>query len=158
MSRTQSLIFNPATFVLCAGTIIGIAAVGLLAIDVHPDTAGWVKGGYTNDPAVLCVNGHPALRRPDVTYGGLPAKHGHERDHFPFPLCLGQADTAEHVRDQPYPEASDKDELEKYACESYCAGRMDLTHARSLFDNWVTSYQQVFGRFPPHAEPGAENR
>jgi hypothetical protein len=29
----------------------------------------------------LCVNGHPAPRPSDVTYGGLPPHPGYERDH-----------------------------------------------------------------------------
>jgi hypothetical protein len=40
----------------------------------------------------LCVDGHPAHRRANVTYGGLPPKPGAERDHV-IPLSLGGADT-----------------------------------------------------------------
>ncbi len=106
----------------------------------------------------LCVNSHPAKRTPGVTYGGLLALHGYQRDHWPYPLCLGQIDTADHVRYQLLDEAHEKDRLERYACESYCAGAMDLLTAQGLFDDWPRSYQQVFGEWPPHAKAGAEGR
>ncbi len=106
----------------------------------------------------LCVHSHPAPRSPDVTYGGLPSRHGYQRDHWHYPLCLGQIDNADHVRYQPLDEAHEKDRLERYACESYCAGTIDLPTARGLFDDWPRSYQQVFGEWPPHAKAGAEGR
>jgi hypothetical protein len=113
---------------------------------------------FAGDDHGLCVNGHPAPRKVGITYGGLPVIKGYVRDHYPAPLCLGQQDTESHVRYQPPGEAEDKDRLERYACEAYCKGKMDLTHARNLFNDWPQSYSQIFGEWPPHAEPGAKDR
>ena len=95
----------------------------------------------------LCVDGRPAKRSVDVTYAQLPPRHGYVRDHR-VPLGLGGADTADNVQYQPRDEARLKDRLEWYAIESYCAGTMDLTHARTLFIDWRASYKQVFGVAP----------
>jgi hypothetical protein len=42
----------------------------------------------------LCDGRYPVRRVPDVTYGGLPPRHGFERDHR-LPLCLGGPDVPE---------------------------------------------------------------
>jgi|HubBroStandDraft_2_1064218.scaffolds.fasta_scaffold214691_2 hypothetical protein len=80
----------------------------------------------------LCINGHPAQRSGDVTYAGLPPRHGFQRDHR-LPLCLGGADDASNVWYQPLAEAKAKDALEWQACEQYCRGEITLDQARSRF-------------------------
>jgi hypothetical protein len=86
--------------------------------------------------ASLCLNGHPAPRRPHVTYGGLPTKPGVERDHC-IPLGLGGADDAGNVRYQPLGEAKVKDADEHTAIENYCAGLWTLAQARGwLAERW----------------------
>jgi len=115
------------------------------------------SGSLAAQDARLCVNGHPAKRAPDCTaaqvpgcisYGGLAPRRGFQRDHGPYPLCLGQQDAAAHVHYQPIAQARAKYRLEAYACDSYCAGRLDLSQALQLFDDWRASYRQIFGESP----------
>ena len=80
----------------------------------------------------LCVDGHPAHRSPDVTYAGLPPKHGYQRDHI-IPLCLGGPDTRDNLQYQPIAEAKLKDAQERQACEAYCRGQISLDQARAQF-------------------------
>jgi hypothetical protein len=84
----------------------------------------------------LCIDGHPAHRRPNVTYGGLPPMHGWQRDHCES-LSLGGADDASNVRYQPLAEARVKDADERTAIENYCAGLWTLAQARAwLAGRW----------------------
>jgi hypothetical protein len=96
-----------------------LEAILSFMVGTSDPTGGWVKGGYTNDPTVLCINGHPAPRRPDVTYGGLAPRHGFERDHI-CPLGLGCPDILDNLQYQPYPDYVAKDEEERKAEEYYC--------------------------------------
>ena len=80
----------------------------------------------------LCINGHPAPRSPDVTYAGLPPRHGYERDHI-VPLCLAGSDTRDNLQYQPIDEARKKDSREWHACEQFCRGEITLDEARSQF-------------------------
>lgn len=80
----------------------------------------------------ICINGHPAPRRPDVTYGGLPTKPGYERDHI-IPLCLGGPDARSNIQYQPWPDARLKDERERQACEAFCRGDISFEDASALF-------------------------
>src|SRR2546427_782625 len=91
------------------------------------NSAGAVQGdGMTQFGRSLhCINGHPAPRAHNITYAGLPPRHGYQRDHR-LSLCLGGTDTADNVRYQPIGEARHKDKVEWYLCEQYCAGRMGL--------------------------------
>ncbi len=88
-----------------------------------------------------CINGHPARRSPDVTYGGLPSLHGYQRDHL-IPLGLEGADIAANVRYQRCDQtgrrgrceagpAADKDGDEHDAIEKHCSGKWSLDYARS---------------------------
>jgi hypothetical protein len=99
-----------------------------------------------SDPA-LCADGHPAKRRPDVTYGGLAPRHGYQRDHR-ISLCLGGPDTRANVWYQPLAEAHEKDRVEHWLCEQVCAGTMELTEARSKESAWRETYAQIFGEVP----------
>ena len=95
-------------------------------------------------PAQLCINGHPAPRRRNVTYGCLPVSlkgdtahpwctsTGCERDHI-IPLGLGGLDVLDNLQYQPWPPAHIKDAREKKAEEDYCAGKITLDDARSQF-------------------------
>jgi hypothetical protein len=84
----------------------------------------------------LCINGHPAPREHNLTYGGLLPRHGYERDHL-IPLCLGGADLPGNVRHQQLIEAKAKNQEEKYLCEAYCAGRIPLGKARqTIIRDW----------------------
>jgi hypothetical protein len=83
-----------------------------------------------------CVDGHPAPRRAGITYGGLPPRHGYERDHC-RPLGLGGADDAGNVRYQALPQARAKDADEMTAIENFCAGIWSLGQARAwLEERW----------------------
>jgi hypothetical protein len=99
--------------------LVGLSLAGLASMAALGDPGGWVKGGWTNDPTVLCVNGHPAPRRPNVTYGDLPTKTCCERDHI-VPLGLGSPDILDNLQYQPWPEARVKDQIERQAEETYC--------------------------------------
>jgi len=126
-------------------TIIAIIAVGIAAVAVitvfDPNR---MLGSSGADPAAdrpLCINGHPTRRLSDVTYGGLPPRHGVERDHR-IPLGLGGPDTADNVFYQPCDrfehgicvqgEAAHKDDLEWQTIQDMCAGRITPQAARAL--------------------------
>ena len=104
--------------------------------------------------APLCINGHPAPRDPNVTYGGLPEKSGYQRDHV-WPLELGGPDTADNVKyqrcDQTGPRgrceqgpAKLKDDDEHFAGGQMCAGRWSQDFAK----RWLA------GRWPVDAAHG----
>src|SRR6266576_3496013 len=95
------------------------AAVAFLAIVV----AGCNPAEPPTTRGALCVDGHPAKRRENVTYGGLLPRHGYVRDHI-IPLCLGGADTSENVQYQTHSAGHAKDRSEYEMCEAYCAGRI----------------------------------
>lgn len=80
----------------------------------------------------LCVNGHPAKRSPDVSYGGLEPRHGYQRDHC-VPLGLGGPDTETNVWYQPIEEAHRKDLREYQVIEAYCRGEISLQEAKAEF-------------------------
>jgi hypothetical protein len=71
-------------------------------------------------------------RDPDVTYAGLPPRHGFQRDHI-IPLCLGGADTAGNVVYESLAEARRKDEWEHRLCRATCAGWVTQTDAVVFF-------------------------
>jgi hypothetical protein len=71
----------------------------------------------------LCIDGHPRKRDPNVTYAGLPPKHGYQRDHK-IPLCAGGPDTADNVEYEPLDEAKFKDHYEWSMCEKMCRGEI----------------------------------
>jgi hypothetical protein len=104
----------------------------------------------------LCIHGHPVKRPPDcatqrvegcITYGGLPSKHGYQRDHL-CSLELGCPDTADNVRYQrcdifgPHGRclagpAADKDADEHEAGVNMCSGRQTPQEAREwLAKRW----------------------
>jgi hypothetical protein len=124
---------------LWLGVILGFLGLLVLA-DTHP-------GPAASQSRPLCENGHPTERARNVTYGGLPPRPGFERDHV-LPLCLGGSDIAVNVQSQPWPEAHDKDRLERYSCEHYCDGSLPLLSAQALFADWRASYRKVFGEDP----------
>jgi hypothetical protein len=86
----------------------------------------------------LCINGHPAPRAPNVTYGGYrhatpesPCRQGElccpmgtVRDHI-IPLCAGGADQAFNVQCQEREESYIKDADERRLCEAMCTSLQD---------------------------------
>jgi hypothetical protein len=89
----------------------------------------------TADP--LCIDGHPAPRSKNLTYGGLAPHRGYERDHY-IPLCLGGQDTLDNMRYQQYPAARHKDEEERRLCELMCAGKITQEIAiEKLMNDWT---------------------
>lgn len=109
-------------------------ALAFIAVAILTCGGSWVKDGYTNDPNILCINGHPAPRRSHVTYGHLPTKSCCERDHI-CPLGLGCPDTLDNLQYQPWPEAYTKDGKERVAEEIYCRNPSPalLNRLRSTF-------------------------
>ncbi len=115
-----------------ASFLAGLIALPVIGVGIaYPESA--------SHP--LCINGHPARRAPDVSYGGLPALHGHQRDHL-TPLELGGPDVAANVRYQRCDAtgergrclsgpAADKDADEHKAGGKYCAGLWELDYARA---------------------------
>lgn len=101
-----------------------ILALGLLA-----------ACGPAQSEKALCVDGHPRHRASYVSYGGLPPRHGFERDHI-VPLCLGGADSRDNVQYQPWPDASIKDRREWAACEAFCRGQLSMERARAYVAGW----------------------
>ena len=104
--------------------------------------------------APLCVDGHPAKRRPDITYGGKTALHGYERDHW-MPLELGGPDTPENVKYQRCAlvgahgrcltgPAAEKNDDEHIAGATMCAGEWSQTFAQQ----WLAA------RWPPDPAHG----
>ena len=106
------------------GLICGAGAALLIAAAIYPPVPASAR--------VLCIDGHPAPRPADVTYGGLPPRPGAERDHC-GPLGLGGDDEASNIWYQPWPEARRKDEVERQMIEAYCRGEMSLDAARARF-------------------------
>jgi hypothetical protein len=107
----------------------------LIVIACAPlSVAGFLIGAVPTQGAerLLCIEGHPAPRPHGVTYGGLRARHGYERDHC-MPLGLGGPDTPANVWYQPWPEALRKDEIEDREIEAYCRGDVTLADARAHF-------------------------
>ena len=82
----------------------------------------------------LCIAGHPATRRADVTYAYLPPRQGMQRDHI-WPLCGGGTDSADNIQYQPWPEARKKDALEWRWCEWLCEGKVTQSQLRAYFVN-----------------------
>jgi len=83
-----------------------------------------------------CINGHPAHRRTDVTYGGLQPLHGYQRDHYVSLELLGP-DTRANVHYQVLAFAHMKDGDEHRAGEWYCAQIMTLPQGRAwLAERW----------------------
>jgi hypothetical protein len=101
------------TVSLCAGALLAAVATA-------------------NAQTQLCINGHLASQRPDVTYGGLPPKPGYELNHI-IPLCLGGPDARINIQYQPHPEARLKDVRERHVCEAVCRGDISLDNAMALF-------------------------
>jgi hypothetical protein len=106
--------------------IVGILLAMIAAVKAYGDT--------------LCVHGHPAKRAAHITYGGLPAKPGYQRDHW-CSLGLGCPDILANVHYQrcfktgPYGRcesgpAADKDKDEHTAEEKMCGRRWALEYAR----------------------------
>jgi hypothetical protein len=88
----------------------------------------------------LCIHGHPAPRAPGITFGGLPPKHGYQRDHW-WSLGLGGPDTVANVQYQRCDltglygrceagPAAVKDADEHEAEENMCSGRWLPDYAR----------------------------
>jgi hypothetical protein len=105
----------------------------LIVIAYAPlSVAGFLIGAGPTEAAerLLCINGHPAPRPHGVTYGGLPPRHGYERDHC-LPLGLGGRDVPSNVWYQRLPEAHRKDHIEDYYIEAYCRGDITLAEARA---------------------------
>ena len=89
--------------------------------------------GATCEPPPLCVNGRPAPRPADVTYGGFRrATPGHPcrvgelccpigtiRDHI-VPLCIGGLDIPSNIQCQETGVSYLKDAVERQMCEAYC--------------------------------------
>ena len=104
----------------------------------------------------LCVNGHPAKRAPDVTYGGLPPRHGYQRDHI-VSLGLGGPDIKSNVRYQRCDRtgefgrceagpAADKDADEHLAEEKMCSGRWTQDYAQQwLARRWPLDAAHGYG-------------
>ncbi len=120
---------------LClAATLIGLSCQPMIAIE--PGEPGQVltadSKGLPHWKPALCINNHPAPRSPDVSYAGLVARHGYQRDHI-IPLCLGGPDTKDNLRYQSIEQAHIKDALEWQACEAYCRGEISLKDAQDRF-------------------------
>jgi hypothetical protein len=95
--------------------------------------AAWATLGQER---VLCSGGYPAHRAANVSYGGLPVRHGFQRDHH-IPLCLGGADELGNVRYQPLAEAKVKDREEWELCEAVCRGDVSLEAAvQQIMEDW----------------------
>jgi hypothetical protein len=95
--------------------------------------AAWAALGQER---VLCSHGHPVHRAANVTYGGLAALPGFQRDHH-IPLCLGGADELSNVRYQPLAEAKVKDREEWQLCEAVCRGDVSLEAAvQQMLEDW----------------------
>jgi hypothetical protein len=108
----------------------------LAALGVGFMLAALVAYAAIGDEPPLCVEGHPAPRRPYVTYGGLEPRHGYQRDHW-VPLCLGGPDIASNVYYQPIEEARRKDVEERELCEAVCRGDLDVDAARQqIMEDW----------------------
>jgi hypothetical protein len=101
--------------------LCGVAAVAI----------AYAVGGQAGP---LCVDGHPAARRAGVTYGGLLARHGYQRDHL-WPLCAGGPDTRSNVWYEPLAEAHRKDALEWRECEAMCRGEVSPDAVRDYFES-----------------------
>jgi hypothetical protein len=96
--------------------------------------AAWAAFG--REDHVLCSDGYPVHRAGNVSYGGLPARHGYQRDHH-IPLCLGGADTLSNVRYQPLAEAKIKDREEWDLCGAVCRGDVSLEAAvQQIMEDW----------------------
>ena len=120
-----------------------IACAGFVACYVH---------GSPSQALPLCVNGHPAPRSANVSYGDLAPRHGYQRDHV-IPLCLGGPDTADNVRYQPLPEAKIKDEAEWRMCEMVCRGDISPSAAIKYLANGL--WRQPGGYFS-HPAPARD--
>jgi len=128
-----------ANATIIATIAIGIAAVAVITVFDPPGTIG------ASAARPLCINGHPARRMADVTYGGLPPQRGVVRDHR-CPLGLGCPDTADNVFYQSCDrfefehrhyvcvqgEAAHKDDVEWQTIQDMCAGRITAQAARQL--------------------------
>lgn len=129
-------------------------AVGLMLAGVVP---AWIvysaddlyRYVETSDKSVVCHFGYARERRATVTYAGLPARHGYQRDHR-VPICIGGADTPANLTYQRIGEALEKDHLERAVCRAVCNGEISLRHGQEMFANdaWRDSYRDVFGREP----------
>lgn len=124
---------------LClAATLIGITCAATTEPIKTPDICGQLLVDNAGQIVVqgtcapLCINGHPAKRLPNISYAGLPPRHGYQRDHI-IPLCLGGPDTRDNLQYQPLDQAYAKDQLERQACEQYCRGEITLDQARRRF-------------------------
>jgi hypothetical protein len=112
-----------------AGLVVLGAVIALLAIPEPPAR----PAEHSN---ALCENGRPAKRSPYITYGGLLARSGFQRDHH-IPLCLGGTDTISNVRYQPLASAKMKDREEWELCEAVCRGDVSLDAAvQQIMEDW----------------------
>jgi hypothetical protein len=111
------------------------AALSLVGMCSPVQEAQWDMGTLSVAPGIeeLCVDGHPRKRRPDVTYAGLPPKHGYQRDHK-IPLCAGGPDTADNVEYEQLEEALAKDHYEWSMCEAMCRGKVSQLRVWQFFD------------------------
>lgn len=80
----------------------------------------------------LCVNGHPAPRAHDITYGHVHCPAGQIRDHK-TPLCGGGLDTADNIQCQDREESYIKDAEERKWCERFCRNEVSLDVLQSHF-------------------------
>lgn len=76
------------------------------------------------------------------------AEHPCELDHR-YPFSLGGATTEQNLWPEAkdmHPGALDKDRLEVLAHTRYCERTWTIDQARHLFDDWLDSYDRLYGR------------
>lgn len=88
----------------------------------------------------LCVDYHPRKRNPDISYGGLRARHGYERDHV-IPLCLGGLDVLANIQYEPIELAFPENDVERKACRDYCGRRITREEGVERVLRWKAEHQ-----------------
>jgi hypothetical protein len=64
----------------------------------------------------------------------FPAHHADFEVYHRIPRCLDGPNTLDNLQLQPWPEARAKDLREAEVCRAYCAGKLTLETARSMFE------------------------
>jgi hypothetical protein len=155
--------------------ILSIPAYGQKAAPAHyahhgpallPDPVATPGGTVTTDAQVVCVRGyaqrernvppeekrqvyalygvHPAVR----TVNGKRVRTCCEVDHL-ISLELGGSNDVKNLWPQPYlprPGARQKDVLENWLQQQFCAGRIPLAEAqKAISSDWYAAYQRIRG-------------
>lgn len=128
------------------------AAILLCSLQAYADPPGAINPAVTQETIrqTICVRGWTATQRPPTTYTtklkiqqlraqGLKGKASeYEEDHW-IPLALGGAPrNPDNLQPQPWPEALQKDEVERELHRRVCAKQnpMRLEDARKAVVNW----------------------